>query len=80
MHGSFITGAHCLANTVGSQDASSVAFGNKEVFLMFKWSKVLELVVHHVICHSNGQVSKVVLCDTVKLFQIVRRQIVLITN
>jgi hypothetical protein len=80
MHGSFVAGAYCFTNTVGCQYASAITLSVKECFLVFKWSEVFELVVGHVISHSNGQVSKVVLCDTVKLCEIGWRQVVLITH
>jgi hypothetical protein len=54
--GCFITGAYCLTNPVGSKYASAVCGGGKKLALMFKWSKVLESIVTHVICHSNYKI------------------------
>jgi hypothetical protein len=80
MHGSFITGAYCLANSVGCQDTSAITPGQKELFLVFEWSEVFELVVGHVIRCGNGQVSKPFLCHMIKPAQGLRGEIVLITN
>jgi hypothetical protein len=76
MHGSFVTGAYCLANTVGSQDTSSVTLGGEETLLVVEWSEVTQGIVAHVISHSYGQVAKLFLGHMIKLTKAFRSQLV----
>ena len=56
MHGCFITGAYCFTNTIGCKYASAVTGTcGKKLPLMIKGSEVLESIVTHVFCHSQGQ-------------------------
>jgi hypothetical protein len=56
VHGSFIAGAYCFTNTVGSKNTSTVVLGSEEFQLVCKWSEVSQLIELHVISHSSHQV------------------------
>ena len=80
MHGSFVTGADCFANTVGGQDTTaSAGTCGKKSLLVIKWTEVFQLIGLHVLCHCDGHVLECRLGTCVKQGYAVWLETLLIT-